>query len=203
MYRVFFSTLLVVFVGLVGEQSLFGQKVDTEVVAFYNLENLFDTIDSEGVSDFEFTPEGKKKWNSKKYDTKIKHLAKVIADLGTEYNPKGAAIFGVAEVENISVLNDLVNADAVKDRGYEIIHFDSPDIRGIDVALLYRSDVFKVEESYIAPLEIYDENGEQVPTRDQLVVSGFLNGEKVYFIVNHWPSRYNGEESSRVRFKKR
>ncbi len=200
MNRVLLNGLWVIvflFSGLVGGQNLLGQNVNNEIVAFYNLENLFDTIDTPGVNDLEFTPEGIKNWDSEKYWTKIDQLAKVIAKLGVEYNAAGASIFGLCEMENREVLKDLVNADAIKNRGYAIIHYDSPDERGIDVALFYRPEVFQPERTSSVPLLIKNETGEQILTRDQLVVSGLLNGERMHFIVNHWPSRYGGEERSR------
>ena len=189
--------VIFLFSGLAGNQKMIGQNVKTEIVAFYNLENFFDTINTPGVNDLEFTPEGQKKWDSEKYWTKVDHMAKVIAKLGIEYNASGAAVFGLCEMENRNVLKDLANADAIRNRGYEIIHYDSPDERGIDVALFYRPNVFQPKNTSSVPLLITDEDGEQVLTRDQLVVSGLLDGERMHFIVNHWPSRYGGEESSR------
>jgi len=200
MNRILLSSLWVVlffFLGLAGGKDLYGQKGNAEVVAFYNLENLFDTIDTPDVNDFEFTPEGPKKWNSEKYNAKLGQMAVVIAQLGNKYNENGPSVVGLCEMENRQVLMDLVNTDVLRNRSYEIIHYDSPDERGIDVALLYQADKFKPENTISAPLMIRDENGEQVLTRDQLVVSGRLDGEKMHFIVNHWPSRYGGEESSR------
>jgi hypothetical protein len=192
-----FGVLVFLFSGLTGAQDLYGQKGKAEVVAFYNLENLFDTIDTPDVNDFEFTPEGPKKWNSEKYRAKLGQMAVVLAQLGDKYNEHGPAVIGLCEMENRQVLMDLVNTDVLKKRGYEIIHYDSPDERGIDVALLYKPDIFEPENTVSAPLMIRDEKGDQVLTRDQLVVSGRLDGEKIHFIVNHWPSRYGGEESSR------
>jgi len=186
-----------VFLCVVSEYEVFGQKSNTEIVAFYNLENFFDTIDTRGVNDTEFTPEGKKKWDTEKYWTKVDHISKVIASLGIEHNSDGAVVMGLCEMENRGVLDDLVDAAAIKKRGYQIIHYDSPDQRGIDVALLYRPEVFNVENTSSHSLIIRDEDGDQIFTRDQLLVTGLLNGDRIHFIVNHWPSRYGGEESSR------
>jgi hypothetical protein len=192
-----FCVVVFLFFGCSKAQGVYGQGGRAEIIAFYNLENLFDTIDTPGVNDFEFTPEGTKKWDTEKYWAKVDQLAKVLAAVGADYNASGPAVFGLCEMENKEVLNDLVKAGAIRDRGYEIIHYNSPDERGIDVALLYQPDKFVTQNTRSVPLIIRDDEGEQVLTRDQLVVTGLLNGEEMHFILNHWPSRYGGEESSR------
>ncbi len=164
-------------------------------IAFYNLENLFDTIDQPNVKDEEFTPQGSKQWNTKKYFHKLNHMADVIVQIGVDKAKEPPAVIGVSEVENITVLQDLVNTPKLKPYDYHIVHYDSPDRRGIDVALLYRPKYFKVESSKSIRLTIPDKP--DFKTRDQLLVSGLLDGEQFYFIVNHWPSRYGGEKRSR------
>ena len=166
-------------------------------VGFYNLENLFDTIvdpDTSKILTEEFTPIGKYKWNSQKYWTKIDNMARVISEIGTEINPDGLAVIGVSEIENESVLKDLVANHYIKNRQYKIVHYESPDRRGIDVALLYQEKNFTPEISKSIRLKIAD--NPDFRTRDQLVVSGKLDGEDFNFIVNHWPSRRGGEKRS-------
>lgn len=164
-------------------------------IGFYNLENLFDTIDTPEVRDTEFTPSEAKKWNSKLYFEKIDHMAKVIAQIAIDKTPKGLAILGLCEVENKEVVEDLVNHPLLKDRNYKIAHINSPDKRGIDVALIYQAELFEMESTLAFPLKI--EGKLDFYSRDQLLVSGKLIGEEIHFLVNHWPSRSGGEERSR------
>jgi len=175
-----------------------GNEDAKAVVGFYNLENLFDTINAEGVFDEEFTPEGRKNWNTNRYQRKKEMLASVIKGIGDTTKVNGPAVMGLCEVENIQVIEDLLGNDHLGAINYKIVHQDAPDKRGIDVALIYQPDLFKLETYKAIPLLIYDENdGERIYTRDQLLVSGLLLGERTHFIVNHWPSRYGGEERSR------
>lgn len=168
------------------------------VIGFYNLENLFDTIDSPDVMDEEFTPEGESGWNAERYELKVDQMAAIISQLGDTIDMPGPAIMGVCEAENRQVLEDLVRNKHLSDLGYSIVHQDSPDERGIDVALLYRPGLFEVSDIKALPLYIYaQEDNKRIFTRDQLLVSGLLLGEKVHVLVNHWPSRYGGEERSR------
>jgi hypothetical protein len=170
------------------------------LVAFYNLENLFDTINTENVNDEEFTPDGLNRWTSERYNIKINRLAEAISRIGEDEGIKGGpAILGVSEIENRAVLQDLIAHPYLKSSNYQIIHYDSPDLRGVDVALLYQPRFFKVTSSGSPELKIFDEKNERVYTRDQLVVSGLFDGEKMHFIVNHWPSRSTGESVTRPR----
>lgn len=167
-------------------------------VGFYNLENLFDTIvdpDTNKILQEDFTPNGPKRWNTPKYYEKLGNMARVISELGTEVTPDGAAILGVAEVENKSVLEDLVKQDPIKNRNYQIVHFDSPDKRGIDVGLLYNPNYFKNVSAKSYTLSMPTDSN--FYTRDQLLVSGELHGEKIHIIVAHWPSRRGGEKRSK------
>lgn len=170
-------------------------------IAFYNVENLFDTIDDPWIFDEERTPTGKDVWTVEKYEDKLKNIARVIADIGQTVTGTSPAIVGVCEVENLGVLEDLVNQSSLIDSNYGIIHYDSPDSRGIDVGLLYKKDIFFPTSSSSHRLMIYDrdEPSKRVYTRDQLVVSGYLDGEALHFIVNHWPSRSGGEARSSYR----
>jgi len=164
-------------------------------IGFYNLENLFDTINDAGflLSD-EFTPKGPKNWNTKRYYQKQENMAFVISKMATDEAPDGLALVGLAEIENRGVLEDLVNQKSIKDRDYQIVHYDSPDRRGIDVALLYQPRYFRVTESKIYHLRMADDTAFR--TRDQLLVAGWLNGDMIYVLVNHWPSRRGGPEAS-------
>lgn len=168
-------------------------------VGFYNLENLFDTLidpDENKILQDDFTPKGQKRWTSERYNEKLDNMAKVISELGTDVTPDGVAILGVSEVENKSVLEDLVKEEAIKGRNYQIVHYDSPDRRGIDVGFLYNPKYFKVESSRSVSLRTIDTT---FYTRNQLLVSGYLHDEKIHVIVAHWPSRSGGEKRSRPR----
>ena len=162
-------------------------------VAFYNLENLFDTINSNGFRDLEYSPQGDKKWNTKTYQSKLNNMAYVLSQLAKEVG--GPAVIGVSEVENRSVLEDLIKTGDLAKQNLQIVHYDSPDRRGIDVALLYNPNLFTLVSSHAYPLTIQERP--DFRTRDQLLVSGLLRGERFHFIVNHWPSRTGGEKASR------
>ena len=190
------STFLAVILLLIHVDGYAQQKqYKVATVAFYNLENLFDTLDTPEKNDIEYTPEGSNNWDSKKYYAKLENLAEVIAQIGSDLTGAPPAIVGVSEIENRAVLEDLVNQPQLKPYNYDIVHYESPDRRGIDVALLYQSAVFEVVNTHSATLTI--EGKDDFYTRDQLVVSGILDGEEIYFMVNHWPSRYGGEARSK------
>lgn len=168
-------------------------------VAFYNVENLFDYEDDPLTFDDDRTPEGKDHWTKENYEAKVVNTAKVIAEIGEDLTGNSPAIIGLCEIENRRVLEDVINDPALLKKDYGIVHFDSPDRRGIDVALLYQKKLF-TPTNYIAhELLIYQDHdrSKRIYTRDQLLVSGMLDGEKIHFIVNHWPSRFGGEERSR------
>lgn len=187
-----------IFIALLFPSLLVAQKkYNVYSAAFYNVENLFDTKKDEGVRDEEFTPSGSKAWTTDKYNKKINNIASVMSQLGREYCPDGPAMIGVAEVENRGVLEDLLKTKAMSSMGYDIVHYDSPDKRGVDVALLYNPSVFKVTSSKPYAYNLPD--NPSFKTRDQLLVSGTLAGEPFHVIVNHWPSRYGGNKSSYLR----
>lgn len=187
----------VLLVGLLNVTPAVSQTADRGMIAFYNLENLFDTIDTPDVRDTEFTPAGKKAWNSERYWKKVNDMATVIKRMAAREGVDGPAVLGLCEVENKQVVEDLVNDPQLKALNYQIVHYDSPDKRGIDNCLIYQPAYFKVINTQAVPLIIYAEDGERLHTRDQLVVSGLFAGEPMHFIVNHWPSRWGGEERSR------
>lgn len=180
---------------------LHAQRNDTKftvrTIAFYNVENLFDTINDPKTFDDDRTPEGADRWTTKVYKDHVMKIARVISEIGKDQTQQPPDIIGICEVENKDVIVDLVNTPHLKKFNYGIIHYDSPDSRGIDVALLYRKNIFKPIESQPHRLQIEDEKGEKRTTRDQLLVSGFLDGEKIHLIVNHWPSRNGGEAQTR------
>ena len=169
---------------------------DTYTVAFYNLENLFDTIDDPNTLDDDFTPKGKKHWHDKRYKKKIKKLGSIIAQLGKEKSSQPPALVGVVEVENESVLRDLVQSRSLSSHPYGIVHYDSPDERGIDVAFLYNKELFEILHSETFPLYLTRNNGTRDYTRDVLWVQGNLNGELINILVNHWPSRRTGSSKT-------
>ncbi|WP_430908694.1 endonuclease [Maribacter sp. 2-571] len=162
-------------------------------IAFYNLENLFDTIDDPDTLDDEFTPKGEKKWSMKRYKRKLYKLAKTISEIGAATADKVPILVGVAEVENKTVIEDLLDAEHLRNSDYGYVHYDSPDERGIDAALIYYKEHFKVLHSEPITLLIENPDGRRDTTRDILYVHGELNGETVHVFVNHWPSRRDGE----------
>jgi predicted extracellular nuclease len=165
-------------------------------IGFYNVENLFDTVDDPKTFDDDFTTNGKRKWNNKRYRNKIKKLGSVISKLGKERSSNAPAIVGLVEVENAKVVKDLANSKDLRKHHYGFVHYDSPDDRGIDVALLYNKQLFELLGSEHFPLYLEDDEGKRDYTRDVLVVYGNLKGELVHILVNHWPSRREGAEES-------
>lgn len=167
-------------------------------IGFYNFENLFDTLDTKGKRDKDFTPSGKLLYNTKVYQEKLGNLSQVVSQIGTDLTPDGPALLGVAEIENRAVLEDFVKQPSIQKRNYQIVHYESLDERGIDVALLYNPKYFEViQTGKITPKLFYDQNTnakkrDTVRTRDMLWVKGRLDGDVIYTIVCHWPSRRGG-----------
>ena len=196
------------------------KKYVIHTVAFYNFENLFDTINDTATYDEEWTPKGLQRWTFEKYQKKLYNLSRVLAEIGSAENSDAPTIIGGCEIENRGVLEDLVKQPKLIDKNYGIIHFDSPDKRGIDVALLYQKAKFQPTSYSSIPLYIYKNKNAKseiastaaeektddeiqvntanyrIYTRDQLLVTGFLDGEEINIIVNHWPSRSGGEKKS-------
>ncbi len=166
------------------------------IISFYNLENFYDTVDNPLVNDEEFLPKGIRNYNTAIYTDKVNKLATVISQIGTDFNPDGPALLGVAEVENDTVLNDLIHNKLIEKRGYKIVHYDSKDVRGVDVGLLYNPRYFKVLESDKLFVQLPGGSKDAYYTRDILWVKGELDGEVIHVYVNHWPSRYGGETRS-------
>jgi hypothetical protein len=182
------------------------REMQIRCVAFYNLENLFDTIHDEGKNDYEYLPDGGMKWTSFKYENKLNNMAYAISQLGTDEDPRGAACVGVSEVENIGCLYDLCRVLKDKyNRHYEPILLEGPDRRGVDVGFLYNPAMFKPVSTKGYELHAHYADGGVVRSRLQLWVSGYMLDDdrkivrdKIHISVNHWPSRYGGEESSRA-----
>ena len=168
-------------------------KYQQRCIAFYNVENLFDTVDDPEKNDEEFLPDGKKQWGADRYKKKLDKLSLVLSKLGDE----PPAVIGLCEVENKQVVEDLINTDRLKKYNYKIVHYPSPDRRGIDVALIYRPKYFKVTSS--KSYRLVDKNQPDFITRDQLLVTGKFDEDEMHLIVNHWPSRYGGKKRSAPR----
>ncbi len=176
------------------------KKFKVHTIAFYNLENLFDTVNDPDKND-EASPMMEIKANREDiYKKKIHNMARVISDIGTDVTKNAPALVGVAEVENIDVLEHVVNDSLLLAKDYGIVHFNSPDRRGIDVGLLYQKELFQPISKSTHTLKIFDDqSGKRIYTRDQLLVTGKLEGETIHVIVNHWPSRRGGEAKSRAK----
>ncbi len=174
----------------------FSEEPDSDsniyTVAFYNVENLFDTIDDPTKNDDDFLPDSEKRWTNKRYKKKIYKLGTAISQIGKERSGKSPVLIGLAEVENKKVLEDLIDTKHLRDDNYSFVHYDSPDERGIDVALLYKKDYFTVIDSQSISIDITIDIDNPDYTRDILLVEGELNGELIYIIVNHWSSRREG-----------
>ena len=172
------------------------KKINQYAFAFYNLENLFDTKNDPDILDDDFTPTSSKKWNEKRLQKKIQDLGKIIEQIGCEETSYPPVIVGVSEVENAAVLSELVASEYLKNKGYDFIHFDSPDERGIDTAMLYRTKYFTVTHSEAITLHLVNEDGVRDYTRDILHIEGDLEKEKVHILINHWPSRRAGNQKT-------
>ncbi|MBP5336999.1 MAG: endonuclease/exonuclease/phosphatase family protein [Bacteroidales bacterium] len=180
---------------------------DAWVVGFYNVENLFDTEHDRGKNDQAFTPQGENAWTPDKYERKLANIASVIKAMA-EQNGRWHVLLGLAEVENDRVLEDLVARPEIAEAGYKFVHVESPDVRGIDCALLYRPEYFKVIETHVLPYDfnttsdiVFEKTPEEqaeFKTRDVLCVRGVLDGEVFAVYVCHWPSR-TGEKGSDLR----
>jgi len=163
-------------------------------VMFYNVENLFDTINDPLINDAEFLPEGRYEWTGERYRHKIHQLGRVISSDGSGPFP---VLVGLCETENRLVLEELAASDFLRDAGYSIVQYESPDGRGIDVALFYRPALFRV--LYSRPLTVRLPSDLEFRTRDILYVQGILGTDTLHIYVNHWPSRVGGKEATEPR----
>lgn len=162
-------------------------------VAFYNLENFFDTINDPEVRDDEFTPEGPKRWNAAKYEKKLGNVGRVLFDIAAT-DRIFPAVVGFSEVENRSVIEDIISLPRIAPADYRIVHYDSPEARGVDVAFIYRPAIFHLEGSY--PVRTVVPELPNFRTRDILTMWGTIEQEPFFFMVAHWPSRLGGREAS-------
>ncbi len=161
-------------------------------LAFYNVENLFDTQNDSLTADDSRTPDGEDRWTGERYRVKLRRIAEVLSSIGRETAGRSPDLIGLCEVENREVLEALLGQEALRNKGYGIVHYDSPDRRGIDVAFLYKKNCFTPIQSVSRRLLLYDSQNRRRFTRDQLLVYGMLDGEAIYVSVNHWPSRSGG-----------
>ena len=183
--------------------SAYSQKISRSyVVGLYNLENLFDTYHDDGKNDYEYLPEGANQWTMAKYEKKLRNMASVIAAMAKE-NGQFHAVLGISEIENRHVVEDLIVQESIADANFQIVHYDGPDRRGVDVGLLYRPELFTVLESESIPFTfdkdseieytLTEEEQQNFRTRDILMVRGLLAGEMFAFYVAHLPSRVGGK----------
>lgn len=163
-------------------------------VVFYNVENLLDTADDPAVNDNEFLPSGTKIWTTERYNKKLEDISRVLTDAGHGSFP---ALIGLCEVENRIVLEDLITSDGLRKGKFGLVHKDSPDSRGIDVALLYRTSLFSV--TGYSSLTVLLPGRTTPGTRDILYVHGIFNGkDELHIFINHWPSRSAGTDETRA-----
>jgi predicted extracellular nuclease len=174
---------------LVGAGQNFAQTKKSISIAFYNAENLYDTKDDPEVDDAEFLPEAKNNWTEERYQKKLANLSQVIDSLGG-----GPSVLGMCEVENRGVLEDLIKTTRLQKKGYEVVHENSPDKRGIDVALLYKKSDF--QPVFHKMIRVVKADDPEFITRDIMLVKGVIQKQPIYFFVNHWPSRRGGEAQS-------
>lgn len=168
------------------------QPTKQALIVSYNVENLFDTISNSG-NDKDFIPEGPKKYDTEKYYTKLENLAKVLSTIDEKQLPD---IIGLTEIENRQVVKDLTEQKTLSKGNYHICHFDSPDPRGIDVALIHTPN-FKLIKEQIVP--VYTDENKRYRTRDILYVKGILQKDTLHLFVNHWKSRSGGAEKTEPR----
>ena len=161
-------------------------------IGFYNLENLFDTCHDVGHNDYEYLPDGTNRWTGLKYTHKLRNMAQVLSEMGTDRIPIGCAAIGVSEVENAKCLADLCEQEPLKARNMQFVHIEGPDQRGVDCALLYNPKLFKVTDVKLVPYIYVKPEDSLRATRGFLTVKGVLAGEDVAIIVNHLPSRFAG-----------
>ena len=188
--------------GPAGKTAGNGAQRKSYVIGFYNLENLFDTVHDEGKNDYQYLPDGDNNWTPEKYAKKLSNMARVIAAM-KEDNGAWHAVLGVSEIENRHVLEDLVAEPAIAAANYQIVHYDGPDRRGVDVGLLYKPEIFKIIATESIPFTFTpsridwsqwtQEEMDHFKTRDILMARGTIDGEMFAFFVCHLPSRLGGK----------
>jgi Endonuclease/Exonuclease/phosphatase family len=193
-YRVFGLLAISTFIFLFSckqEINIAEQKDAEYLIAFYNVENLFDTIDDPKVDDEEFLPNSKVSWTKKRYKHKLENLTKALSTLDGKSLP---VMIGLCEVENKKVLFDLIGQKPLDQAGYYLLHKDSPDKRGIDVALLFHPEFFKPK--YVKFMPIHFPFDQERDTRDILYAKGLVGKDTAHIFVNHWTSRWGGQEKT-------
>lgn len=184
---------LLIFVLCIGFQVFAQNSPDKAIIGFYNLENLFDTINDPVKNDEQFLPQGDYQWTSERYLHKLDRLSQVISDIAKLEG--GLVVLGVSEVENEQVLLDLCATERLKPYGLKVCHHESPDRRGVDVSFLYNPKRFKIIDTAAFPLIV--PNQPEFISRDQWLMTGILdNTDTLYLLVNHWPSKSGGEKRS-------
>ena len=185
-----FALIIVLLVTAISPALAQEKKYQLYGIGFYNLENLFDTCHDVGHNDYEYLPDGRNKWTGLKYTNKLRNMANVLADMGTDRLPIGCAAIGVSEVENAKCLTDLCEQEPLKTRNMQFVHIEGPDQRGVDCALIYNPKLFQVRDVKLVPYVYVKPEDSLRATRGFLTVSGTLAGEHVTIIVNHLPSRF-------------
>ncbi len=191
--RLLICLLVLLSTSLHGQQS---KNYLIRTIAFYNCENLFDTENDSLTFDDDRTPEGRYHWTRERLEQKIANLTTVLSQIGADVSKTSPDVIGLCEVENRQVVEALVRHPNLSNKGYDVIHFDSPDERGIDVALLYKKGSYLPTSFKSHRLLLFDDLGQRKYTRDQLVVGGIMDNEPIHFLVNHWPSRRGGPAKS-------
>lgn len=199
MLNKYFKAVIIVFSALFAlkTEAQNKRKFKVHTIAFYNVENLFDTINDPNKYDEASPMMELKTARAEVYQKKVENMASVIARIGADMAKNTPAVIGLSEVENRTVIEDLANDPALLEKDYGIVHYESPDERGIDVALMYQKALFMPISTSSHELKLRDSDGDRDYTRDQLLVSGYLEGDLIHLIVNHWPSRSGGEARSR------
>ncbi len=188
--KIFFLLTLITLTGCAVSTVSKQEKMYT--IGFYNTEKFFDTEDDPATNDDIYTPEGEMKWDDKRYKTKLKNIKAVIESMGDKGGP---ALLGVSEVETRKVLQDIVNTASVRNKTYEIIHYDSQDERGLDVALLYKPKLFQPTTHKRIKLDLPGD----YTSPDILMVQGELLGSMVTVFVNHWPANNGSARQGEIR----
>lgn len=172
------------------------QKHENKVaaIAFYNLENYFNPEDNPLTNDDDFTPKGAYRYTDTVFRQKSRNMAKVLSELGKDFGADGADLIGLCEVEDDRALQVLLHQEGLNKKQYRFVRLDGPDKRGINVALLYRPNRFKLLHAQSIPIDLQYAGGGW--TRDILLVKGIFYQDTIYVLVNHWPSRSGGEAAS-------
>ena len=195
-HNVLIIFILFFFVAKIEAQKKRTFKVHT--IAFYNVENLYDTINDTTKFDERSPMMELKTAREEIYQNKVQNMADVISKIGAKTSNNSPAVIGICEVENRAVIEDLANDPALLTKNYGIVHYDSPDERGIDVALMYQKALFRPLNSSAHQTKLSDNSSDgRDYTRDVLLVSGYLEEDLIHVLVNHWPSRSGGEARSR------